>query len=33
MEDRTFYVLSYLGFCLAILLPIAWFIIRASTKR
>ncbi len=31
--DRTFYVASYAGFCLALLLPTIWFIWRASRKR
>ncbi len=29
MEDRTFYILSYLGFCLAVLIPLAWFLYKA----
>jgi hypothetical protein len=33
VEDRTFYVLSYLAFCLAMLIPIAWFLYRANRRK
>lgn len=33
MDDRTFYCLSYTGFCLALLLPIAWFFYRTTRRQ
>ena len=32
MDDQTFYCLSYLAFCLAMLLPFGWIILRASRQ-
>lgn len=33
LGDRTFYVLSYAIFCLALLFPIAWFLFKATRKK
>lgn len=30
LGDRTFYLLSYTLFCLAILVPIGWFLFKAT---
>jgi hypothetical protein len=32
MEDRPFYLLSYLAFCLAMIVPFGWLIFKASRQ-
>jgi hypothetical protein len=32
MEDRTFYVMSYAAFCLAMIFPVVWFVMKANRK-
>jgi len=32
MDDRPYYLLSYLAFCLAMIVPFGWLIFKASRQ-